>query len=46
MIEEYICNQLEEDAKHIGHDRIQSHIANSECILKAVFLAALHRYQF
>ena len=31
--------------KHIGHDRIQSHIADSERILKAVFLAALHGNQ-
>lgn len=31
--------------KHIGHNRIQSHIADSERILKAVFLAAFHGNQ-
>ena len=31
--------------KHIGHNGIQSHIADSECILKTVFLAAFHGNQ-
>ena len=31
--------------KHIGHNRIQSHIADSKRILKSVFLAALHGNQ-
>ena len=33
-------------AKHIGHDGIQSHIADGEGILKTVFLAASHRCKF
>ena len=32
-------------AKHIGHNRIQCHIADSKRILKAVFLAAFHGNQ-
>ena len=31
--------------KHIGHDRIQSHIADCERILKAIFLTAFHGHQ-
>ena len=31
--------------KHVRHDRIQSHIADCERILKAVFLAAFYGYQ-
>ena len=33
-------------AKHVGHNRIQRHIADCERILKTVFLAAFHRNQF
>lgn len=33
-------------AKHIGHDGIQRHIADGKSVLKAVFLAASHGYQF
>lgn len=33
-------------AKHIGHDGIQRHIADSKSVLKAVFLAAFHRREF
>ena len=33
-------------AKHIGHNKIQCHIADSKRILKPVFLAAFHRDQF
>ena len=31
--------------KHIGHNGIQSHIADCERILKAIFLTAFHGYQ-
>ena len=33
-------------AKHIRHDGIQRHIADGEGILKAVFPAASHRFEF
>ena len=33
-------------AKHIGHNRIQCHVADGKRILKAVLLAAPHRNQF
>ena len=32
-------------AKHIGHNAIQCHIADSKCILETIFLAAFHRNQ-
>ena len=41
-----ICDCGRRFAKHIRHDRIKSHIADSKGILKTILLAAFHRSEF